>query len=141
MATKIKAKFGHLKVGDNVIRLLAGKIPHKLTVTEIKDDRLVCGWWEFDPITGAEIDEDLNWGPPPKMTGSFITDDYVLLKYNGKVKPLDACTFGYGYDFGEFVVVKNITGTCGWIGQIKETKHIIHGHNIDDIVGKYESLK
>ena len=33
--------------------------------------------WEFDKKTGAEIDDDLGWGPPTaeepnKMTGSFI---------------------------------------------------------------------
>lgn len=59
-------------VGDKVTRMLAGTIPDRLRVTEVKPDRIVCGLWEFDPATGAEIDEDLNWGPPPKWTGSFI---------------------------------------------------------------------
>ena len=61
-----------MKVGDTVTRWLAGTIPMELRVTDITDDRIVCGAWEFDLRTGAEIDEDLGWGPPPKMTGSFI---------------------------------------------------------------------
>jgi hypothetical protein len=46
----------------------------ELRVTEITADRIVCGCYEFDKATGAEIDEDLGWGPPPRyaMTGSFI---------------------------------------------------------------------
>jgi len=66
-------KFKDSKVGDEVVRWLAGEIEQRLKVTEVKEDRLVCALWEFDKRTGAEIDEDLDWGPPPKMTGSFIT--------------------------------------------------------------------
>jgi hypothetical protein len=62
-----------IKVGDTVTRMLAGTIPCQLTVTEITDDRIICGGWEFDKRTGAEIDDDLGWGPPPKITGSFIS--------------------------------------------------------------------
>jgi hypothetical protein len=29
----------------------------KLTVTAVTPERIICGDWEFDPITGAEIDE------------------------------------------------------------------------------------
>jgi len=63
-----------IKVGDTITRLLGGKIPMKLRVSEITGDRIICGAWEFDKRTGAEIDEDLGWGPPPKFayTGSFI---------------------------------------------------------------------
>jgi hypothetical protein len=63
-----------IKVGQTVTRWLAGTIPMELRVTSVTDDRIVCGGWEFDRATGAEIDEDLGWGPPPKfaMTGSFI---------------------------------------------------------------------
>ena len=60
------------KVGNKVTRMLAGTIPMILVVTEVTDDKIVCGWWEFDKVTGAEIDEDLDWGPPPKLTGSFL---------------------------------------------------------------------
>jgi len=58
--------------GDIVTRWLAGSIPMDLRVAEVTDDLIMCGW-EFDRKTGAEIDEDLGWGPPPKMTGSYIT--------------------------------------------------------------------
>lgn len=57
--------------GDIVTRMLA-ESPMELRVTEITDDKIVCGWWEFDRATGAEIDDDLNWGPPPKFTGSYL---------------------------------------------------------------------
>jgi len=44
----------------------------RLTITEIKDGLIYCGPWTFDESTGAEVDEYLEWGPPPLMTGSFI---------------------------------------------------------------------
>jgi hypothetical protein len=66
--------FGHIKVGDEVLRMLAGTILLKLKVTEVTDKLIVTGsGWTFDPATGAEVDEYLNWGPPPLMTGSFLT--------------------------------------------------------------------
>jgi len=65
-----------LKVGDTVTRMLAGTIPMELRVTEITETEILCGprgvGYMFDKATGAEIDEELGWGPPPKMTGSFI---------------------------------------------------------------------
>jgi hypothetical protein len=61
-----------MNVGDMVTRLLAGSVEMELRVTALTEDRIICGGWEFDRATGAEIDEDLGWGPPPKMTGSFI---------------------------------------------------------------------
>jgi hypothetical protein len=68
-----------MKVGDKVTRLLAGTIPMELTITRLTDDRVICGedGWQFDRKTGAEIDDELGWGPPTpeepgKMTGSFI---------------------------------------------------------------------
>jgi hypothetical protein len=62
-----------VEVGDIVTRMLAGEIPHDLRVTQLTEDKIYCGPWEFCRRTGAEIDDDLNWGPPPKMTGSFLT--------------------------------------------------------------------
>ena len=50
-----------VEVGEIVTRLLAGTIPMKLKVTEVTDTRIVCGAWEFDRVTGGEIDEDLGW--------------------------------------------------------------------------------
>jgi len=65
--------FGHLKPGDKVTRMLAGTIPVELTVNLVKNGLIVAGGlWTFDAETGAEIDEGLNWGPPPLSTGSFL---------------------------------------------------------------------
>lgn len=69
-------------VGDTVIRYLAGEIRMPLKVTVVTDILIICGgteiehigWW-FDRRCGAEVDEDLGWGPPPKHTGSFILVD------------------------------------------------------------------
>jgi hypothetical protein len=61
-------------VGKVVTRWLAGEIPMDLTITELTDDRIICGDWTFHRTTGAEIDEYLGWGPPPLMTGSFLTE-------------------------------------------------------------------
>ena len=68
--------FEHVKVGDVVTRMLAGTIPMKLKVTAVTDTLIECGsgdeGWAFDRKTGAEVDDFLNWGPPPKMTGSYL---------------------------------------------------------------------
>ena len=34
----------------------------RLKVTQLTAYRIICGGWEFDRQTGAEIDEDLGWG-------------------------------------------------------------------------------
>jgi hypothetical protein len=65
-------KFAHLKVGDKVIRMLGGEVAMPLVVTEVADSYVVCQAWQFDKATGAEIDDDLDWGPPPKWTWSFL---------------------------------------------------------------------
>jgi len=51
--------FKHVKTGDTVTRMLAGVIPMELMVTDITEERIICGAWEFDRITGHEIDEDI----------------------------------------------------------------------------------
>jgi hypothetical protein len=63
--------FEHVKPGDVVTRMLGGEIPMKLKVQTVTDTIIDCGW-TFDRKTGAEIDEDLGWGPPPKTTGSYL---------------------------------------------------------------------
>jgi hypothetical protein len=64
-------RLSDVMVGDKVLRWLAGiEVPMPLIVTELTDERIICGPWEFDRITGAEIDELLGWGP--KSTGSWI---------------------------------------------------------------------
>lgn len=68
----------HCKVGDVLIRNLAG-IEMPVKVTALTDKLIICGgnetehigYW-FDRATGAEVDEDLHWGPPPMHTGSYI---------------------------------------------------------------------
>ena len=64
--------FENLQVGDVVVRMLAGTLPMKLQVSDITDQLIICSAWQFDKVTGAEIDEELGWGPPPLMTGSYI---------------------------------------------------------------------
>jgi hypothetical protein len=65
-----------LKVGDKVTRMLAGTIPLELKVSEVTEDRIICGAWEFDRNLGYEIDEYFGWGVPGEdgkiMSGSFI---------------------------------------------------------------------
>jgi hypothetical protein len=58
-----------LKPGDSVHRNLGGSLM-RLKVSEVTRDRVICGAWEFDRRTGAEIDEELGWGP--QGTGSWI---------------------------------------------------------------------
>jgi hypothetical protein len=76
----MERKFGNVKVGDTVYRWLAGELLLPLNATAVTADLIICGGtdkdhggWSFDVVTGAEIDEELDWGPPPKSTGSFIT--------------------------------------------------------------------
>ena len=64
--------FENLNVGDVVTRMLGGTIPMKLSVSAITDRIITCSAWQFDRVTGAEIDEVLGWGPPPLMTGSYL---------------------------------------------------------------------
>ena len=72
VAGRIMPGFEKLKVGDTVVRMLAGTLPMKLRVSKVTDQIITCHDWEFDRATGAEIDELLDWGPPPRMTGSYL---------------------------------------------------------------------
>jgi hypothetical protein len=63
-----------VKPGDFVTRMLCGT-PMQLKVSEVTDDRIVCGPWKFCKKTGAEIDEDLGWGR--SGTGSFLQHDGI----------------------------------------------------------------
>jgi len=65
-------KLAEIAVGDFVLRWLGGiPKPMRLKVTQLTADRIICSAWEFDRQTGAEIDEDLGWGPGG-VTGSFL---------------------------------------------------------------------
>ena len=61
-----------ISVGDTVFRYFADDLgtPMALHVTAVSEDRIICGEWQFDKRTGAEIDEFLGWGPA--LTGSYI---------------------------------------------------------------------
>jgi len=65
-------KIGWLKPGDTVVRMLAGEIPMPLKVTEVTEDLIKCGPWQFDRATGAELDEELGW--TVEKTGSWLVD-------------------------------------------------------------------
>ena len=52
--------FRRIKIGDKVTRMLAGRIPMELPVTDVTDSRIVCGWWEFDRDSGIEIDDEIS---------------------------------------------------------------------------------
>ena len=65
-------EFKNLKVGDVVTRMLGGTIPMRLSVSAITDRIITCSDWQFDKASGAEIDEELGWGPLPLMTGSYL---------------------------------------------------------------------
>ena len=67
------ARLGHVKAGDLVTRNLCG-IRQRLVVEEVTDTLIKCGGgWDFDRIAGAEVDEDLGWGP--NGTGSFLEEE------------------------------------------------------------------
>lgn len=68
--------FLEVKAGDKIKRMLADTVPMVLTVEKIDDDLIhTYGGWMFDRKTGAEVDPDLGWGPPPAMTGSFLVKE------------------------------------------------------------------
>lgn len=75
--------FDDLKPGDEVYRYLAGELPMKMVVREIKDDLIVCdakqadgsvfpGGWTFS-MRGIEEDSDLGWGEEQGVTGSYLS--------------------------------------------------------------------
>jgi hypothetical protein len=64
--------FHHIKEDDTVLRLLAGRIPMRLRVSNVDDTLIYCGAWTFDRATGTEVDDDLCWGPAYGRTGSFL---------------------------------------------------------------------
>lgn len=60
------------RIGATVDRMVAGMVLMQLTITAIEDDLVVCGAWTFDRTTGAEVDDELGWGPAYAYTGSYI---------------------------------------------------------------------
>lgn len=86
--------FRHVKVGDTVIRLLAGAARMPLKVTEIRENLIVCGDWEFDrdtgvgvemmrhTITAQEIRAALDEMPWRQIAGSWSNDSNKTLEVN-----------------------------------------------------------
>lgn len=79
----MKEKFGHIKKGDTVTRLLAGVVPMKLIVGKVDDTYIYCAsadgivsleeGWKFLKTNGAEVDEEIGWDGITH-TGSFLID-------------------------------------------------------------------
>ena len=71
-------KFGHIKKGDTITRMLGGELPMELVVTEIDEEFIYCGpkdeGWKFRRGNGAEVDEELGWDGIIK-TGSILVED------------------------------------------------------------------
>lgn len=60
-----------VEVGDTVFRFLGAiGAPLPLRVSAVTEEQIICGDWQFDKRTGAEIDEFLGWGPA--LTGSYV---------------------------------------------------------------------
>lgn len=49
-----------INIGDKVTRMLCGTIPITIKVTNVTEDRIICGAWEFDKTSGIEIDEEID---------------------------------------------------------------------------------
>lgn len=69
--------FRDLKIGDEVIRLLAGTIPMWLKITDLTDNSIKCGAWTFDRDYGYEIDESIGFGK--QADGTIFTGSYLRL--------------------------------------------------------------
>jgi hypothetical protein len=61
-----------LAIGQTVRRMIDGELFMELRVTAISDSVITCSAWTFDRATGAEIDDDLGWGPAYGRTGSYL---------------------------------------------------------------------
>lgn len=67
----IQNNLDQCKLGDTVNRYLSTiPTPMKLVITQITEDRIICGDWKFDKTTGAELDEMLGWSA--HYSGSYI---------------------------------------------------------------------
>lgn len=65
-----------LAPGDIVLRELVGE-PMKLAYIGTRAGLIYAGfgpdfYWTFDLATGAEVDDDLSWGPAYGRTGSYL---------------------------------------------------------------------
>lgn len=79
-------KFGDVKVGDTVKRLLAGDTPMRLKVTAVDEMYIYCSppgqtWakedgWKFLKENGIEVDEELGWGK--QEDGTYYSGSYLV---------------------------------------------------------------
>lgn len=79
-------KFGDVKTGDTVKRMLGGESPMLLSVTSVDETYIYCSppgqsWakedgWKFLRENGVEIDEDLGWGK--QEDGSYLSGSYLV---------------------------------------------------------------
>jgi len=69
--------------GDTVLRLIGGEVPMHLLVDAVSEDQIHCGPWAFCRKTGAEIDEELGWGPAYGHTGSFLVEEKTEGEHGG----------------------------------------------------------
>lgn len=63
LAMNTRKKLSDIQKGDIVVRWLAGAVPMELVVTDVTAHRIICGPWEFCRLSGAEMDEELGFGP------------------------------------------------------------------------------
>ena len=68
-----------VKPGDIIVRKFGSEVGSpemEMLVTEVDDELIYVGekgvGWTFDKVTGAEVDDDLRWGPQYGRTGSQI---------------------------------------------------------------------
>lgn len=81
--------FRHLKPGDRVLRIIGQVYPMKMIVVTVDDNYVHCNadngkgggalppgveLWKFDRDTGAEEDEQLEWGVKFGATGSQLKE-------------------------------------------------------------------
>ena len=60
----VSKKLAEIAVGDFVLRWFVGiPKPMRLKVTQLTADRIICGGWEFDRQSGAEMDQVSRLGP------------------------------------------------------------------------------
>ena len=72
--TELAMQLQDVKPGDIVTRIMCGT-PMQLKVSEVTDDLIKCGPWEFSRKNGAEMDEDCGWDET--RTGSYLLHDEI----------------------------------------------------------------
>lgn len=65
-------KLSQLKAGDTIDRIMGPGLVVPLIISKIDEKLIHCGPWKFDKLSGAEVDEELGWGPEFGQTGSWI---------------------------------------------------------------------